>query len=98
MIAGREAGQRVSSRGTSKTLVQPNGCVETSGPAAWFQPGKFRFCPACGEVHGQSGRDINRLAGLTAEGRSSATTVLVSSILRSSQEPASSGRLLEIPL
>src|SRR6476469_9467287 len=38
--------------------------------------------------HGQSGRDINRLAGLTAEGRSSATPVLVSAVLRWMKEPA----------
>src|SRR5690606_30103865 len=48
----------------------------------WFLPGKFRFCLRCGTTHGAQGRDINRLAGLSAEGRSSATTVLVSSALR----------------
>jgi hypothetical protein len=35
-----------------------------------------------------AGRDINRLAGLTAEGRSSATTVLVSSIIRWMNSPS----------
>lgn len=48
----------------------------------WFMPGKFRFCPNCGEVHSDSSRDMNRLASLSAEGRSSATTMLVTSILR----------------
>ena len=43
---------------------------------------KFRFCPCCGDYSIGAGRDINRLAGLTAEGRSSATTILVSSIIR----------------
>jgi ATP-dependent helicase YprA (DUF1998 family) len=60
----------------------PTGLVASGGLDFWFLPGRFRFCPSCGEVHTTAGRDINRLAGLTAEGRSSATTVLVSSIIR----------------
>ena len=55
---------------------------DVTGVSAWFFPGHFSFCPACGEVHDARGRDINRLAGLTAEGRSSATTVLVAAVLR----------------
>jgi hypothetical protein len=70
-----------------KYVVRPDGTVSTSGQSVWFQRGKFRFCAACREFHGQSGRDINRLAGLTAEGRSSATTVLVSSVLRWMKDP-----------
>ncbi len=53
-----------------------------SGPPAWFLPGKFRFCLRCGETHSGASRDRNRLASLSAEGRSSATTVLVGSVLR----------------
>ncbi len=68
-------------------IVQPNGRVGVSGQRAWFQAGKFRLCAACGEAHSQSGRDINRLAGLTAEGRSSATTILVSSVLAWMKNP-----------
>lgn len=63
--------------------VAPNGTVgPVTGVVAWFFPGHFSFCPACGDVHDARGRDINRLAGLTAEGRSSATTMLVASVLR----------------
>jgi superfamily II DNA/RNA helicase len=62
--------------------VQPDGEVSTSGLAVWFLPGKFRHCLHCGKTHNAQGKDINRLAGLSAEGRSSATTVLVSSALR----------------
>jgi superfamily II DNA/RNA helicase len=69
-------------------IVAPDGRVGTSGQTAWFQRGKFRFCAACREVSAQSGRDINRLAGLSAEGRSSATTVLVGTVLRWMKEPA----------
>lgn len=62
--------------------VHPNGCCEPGGRRAWFLPGRFKFCPACGDAHADSTRDINRLASLSAEGRSSATTIIVSSILR----------------
>ncbi|MDP2316547.1 MAG: DEAD/DEAH box helicase [Pseudomonadota bacterium] len=61
--------------------VEPDGKVG-SGTPVWFLPGKFRFCLRCDEVHSGSSRDRNRLASLSAEGRSSATTVLVASVLR----------------
>jgi Lhr-like helicase len=52
------------------------------GAKAWFIEGRFRFCLRCGTTHSTSARDRTRLASLSAEGRSSATTVLVSSTLR----------------
>lgn len=52
------------------------------GREAWFLPGKFRLCPACGDQPSAQAREINKLAGLSAEGRSSATTLLVSSAIR----------------
>ena len=61
--------------------VEPSGKVG-SGARAWFLPGKFRFCLRCRETIGGSARDRNRLASLSGEGRSSATTVLVGSALR----------------
>ena len=61
--------------------VEPTGQVGT-GNKAWFLPGKFRFCLRCKATHQGSSRDRTRLASLTAEGRSSATTVLVASVLR----------------
>ncbi|MBI3074427.1 MAG: DEAD/DEAH box helicase [Deltaproteobacteria bacterium] len=61
--------------------VAANGKVG-SGEKAWFIPGRFRFCLRCGTTHSTSARDRTRLASLSAEGRSSATTVLVSSALR----------------
>ena len=48
----------------------------------WFIQGKFRFCPACRDVPPGQARERNKLASLSAEGRSSATTLLVSSTLR----------------
>ena len=61
--------------------VGSDGCVG-SGTRAWFQPGKFRLCLRCGNTQGGAARDRTRLASLSAEGRSSATTVLVGSALR----------------
>lgn len=62
-------------------FVTPDGRVG-AGQRSWFIPGKFRFCVRCGHVESSSARDRTRLASLSAEGRSSATTVLVSSTLR----------------
>ena len=64
-----------------KLHIAPNGTVG-AGARAWFLPGKFRFCLRCGNTQGGPARDRTRLASLSAEGRSSATTVLVASALR----------------
>lgn len=61
--------------------VLPDGSIGAGGLKVWFQPGRFRLCAACGDAPFR-GRDINRLAGLSAEGRSSASTVLVGAVLR----------------
>ena len=61
--------------------VSPDGRVG-SGTRVWFLPGKFRVCLRCGGTQGGPARDRTRLASLSAEGRSSATTVLVASALR----------------
>ena len=47
----------------------------------WFIPGKFGFCARCLDEPQSRTREHNKLAGLTAEGRSSATTLFVSSAL-----------------
>ncbi len=62
--------------------VEPTGQAGGGGARAWFMPGKFRLCLRCGETQTTAARDRTRLASLSAEGRSSATTVLVSSALR----------------
>lgn len=62
--------------------VDPSGQSNAKGHRAWYLPGKFRFCLRCGETHTSAARDRNRLAALSAEGRSSATTVLTGSVLR----------------
>lgn len=62
--------------------VNAAGTVGTTGRKAWFMPGKFRFCPACKDQPPGRAREINKLAALSAEGRASATTLLVSSAVR----------------
>jgi Lhr-like helicase len=79
--------------------VDPGGAVGTTGLRAWFLPGKFGFCPACKDQPPSQAREINKLASLSAEGRSSATTLLVSSALRwmngaASSVPADKRKLL----
>lgn len=63
--------------------------VEDGGTEGWFQPGRFRFCPNCGEATMSRGTDRSRLAGLTAEGRGSASTIIVSAILSWMNRPTS---------
>jgi RAD3-like DEAD/DEAH box helicase len=79
--------------------VDPGGVVGTTGIRGWFLPGKFQFCPACKDQPPGQAREINKLASLSAEGRSSATTLLVSSALRwmnggASSVPADKRKLL----
>lgn len=70
---GRHEGQLLS--------VRPDGSLAEDGLPAWFFAGQYRFCPQCRHQPPQQARDINKLAGLSAEGRSSATTLIVSTIL-----------------
>ncbi len=66
-----------------RIFVRPTGEIDVAnGVEGWFQPSNFRFCATCGELTNSKGSDLYRLAGLSAEGRSSATTVLVASILK----------------
>jgi hypothetical protein len=79
--------------------VDATGAVGAAGRRAWFLPGKFRFCPACRHQPPGQAREINKLASLSGEGRSSATTLLVSSALRwmnagASAVPADKRKLL----
>ena len=61
--------------------VAPDGRPTPSGKAYWFIPGKFGFCPCCLDQPHYSMRERTKLAGLSGEGRSSATTLLVSTAL-----------------
>ncbi|AGH51753.1 DEAD/DEAH box helicase-like protein (plasmid) [Sphingomonas sp. MM-1] len=59
-------------------MLGANGRRDEHGVRSWFFPGKFRFCPHCRNQPPPGARDINKLAGLSAEGRSSATTLITS--------------------
>ncbi|KTE46419.1 MULTISPECIES: DEAD/DEAH box helicase [unclassified Sphingopyxis] len=58
-----------------------DGQASTEGVTVWFFPGRFRFCPHCGYQPAAQARDINKLASLSAEGRSSATTLITAAAL-----------------
>lgn len=61
--------------------VAPDGRYDSSGKSFWFIPGKFGFCPCCLDQPHPSMRERTKLVGLSGEGRSSATTLLVSTAL-----------------
>lgn len=61
--------------------VRPDGRYSPDGVSFWFIPGKFGFCPCCLDQPHPSMRERSKLAGLSGEGRSSATTHLVSTAL-----------------
>jgi len=68
--------------------VRPDGAtgLEGEGCTAHFVPIPFRFCLACGVVHGGRQRsDFTKLATLGSGGRSTATSVLSLSVLRHMQ-------------
>lgn len=77
---------RRSSRPRAYT-VDPDGTSTPSGHPCLFLPGKFSFCPVCLDTPSPNAREYNKLAALSAEGRSSATTLLVSSSLRWMHQP-----------
>lgn len=62
-------------------LVEPDGRHGSGGREFFFVPGKFAFCLCCQDEPNQGMRERSKLAGLSGEGRSSATTLLVSSAL-----------------
>ena len=64
-----------------RIAVASNGIIG-SGEKVWFIAGKFKFCLRCQSVSLGSAKDRTRLASLSSEGRSSATTILVNSVLR----------------
>ncbi len=66
-----------------------DGREAAQGRLFWFLPGKFRLCLNCFDQPSPGSREVNKLAGLSAEGRSSATTLLISSALRQMRSPES---------
>lgn len=66
--------------------VRPDGTFSNSpqpdAQKMWWQPQPFSLCLACGEFYTGRESEFMKLASLSSEGRSSATTVLVSTLLR----------------
>ncbi len=52
----------------------------------WLQSQLFSLCLSCGEFYTAREREFTKLAGASSEARSSATTVLASSLLRHAEE------------
>ncbi|MCS6291164.1 MAG: DEAD/DEAH box helicase [Nitrospira sp.] len=69
------------SRQPQMITLTPDGRYSPSGVPFWFIPGRFAFCPCCLDQPHPSMRERSKLAGLSGEGRSSATTQLVSTAL-----------------
>ena len=61
--------------------VGPDGRCGGPGSSFWFIPGRFRFCPCCLDQPHPAMWERSKLTGLSGEGRSSATTLLVSTAL-----------------
>lgn len=76
-------------RAPASHIVEPNGEYGSVGNEFWFIPGKFAFCLCCLDEPNQGMRERSKLAGLSGEGRSSATTLLVSSALEWMNKPDS---------
>ncbi len=70
-------------------MITSDGRHGAGGREFWFIPGKFAFCLCCQDEPNQGMRERSKLAGLSGEGRSSATTLLVSSALEWMNEPES---------
>lgn len=68
-------------RAPQMVTLASDGRYNPSGNSFWFIPGKFGFCPCCLDQPHPSMRERSKLAGLSGEGRSSATTLLVSTAL-----------------
>jgi hypothetical protein len=66
--------------------VAPDGDYTTQprqgAVKAWWQAALFSLCLNCGEFYTAREREFGKLASLSSEGRSSATTVLAAALLR----------------
>ncbi len=95
--AWRDANGRVSRNWKPKVplavWVSPDGrhspAARAGAVKAWWQPG-FSLCLNCGEYY-QREREFAKLASISSEARSSATTVLATSLLRQAGRTARAG-------
>ena len=64
------------------SLTPQGEFAANAAPTHWLWRGHYRLCLECKDVNSASGRDTNRLAGISGEGRSTATTVITLEALR----------------
>ncbi|MDW8145211.1 MAG: DEAD/DEAH box helicase [Roseiflexaceae bacterium] len=73
-------------RTPEEVWVSPDGRVSATprdgALKMWFQHAPFALCLTCGEFYTRREREFSKLATLSSEGRSSATTALAVSMLR----------------
>lgn len=62
-------------------IVNPSGEIDQNGISAWFFKGPYKFCPQCKHEPPPQARERNKLVSLSSEGRSSATSIIVSATL-----------------
>lgn len=72
-----------------RVTLASDGRHASNGQDFWFIPGKFGFCPCCLNQPHPRMRERSKLAGLSGEGRSSATTQLVVTALEWMNGPRS---------
>ena len=92
--AGRGRGRRPASTFRTRSTVDAAGRERpaTGGIEAAFIPAPFLFCLRCGVTYEQvRGRDFAKLATFDQEGRSSATSLISTSIVRSPAGGAAGG-------
>jgi hypothetical protein len=66
--------------------VRPDGSFsqtpQSDAQKVWWQPEPFSLCLSCGEFYSGREREFVKLTSLSSEGRSSATTIVATSLLR----------------
>jgi len=67
---------------------------DNGGLKMWFQAQPFAVCLGCGEFYTRRESEYVKLGGLSSEGRSSASTVLASSLLRHARHGGARDKLL----
>jgi len=83
---GGRIGNTWKDRVPQEVWVRPDGAFSQNGLKdaikVWWQSPRFWLCLRCGEYYDEKTREFSKLASLSTEGRSSATTVLAVSLLR----------------
>ncbi len=79
-------GDQIVKAGMKKSIpklveINAKGVAQPGAGQYWFIPGTVKFCPRCGLEHESRSRDINKLVGLSGEGRSSSTTIITLNLL-----------------